>query len=105
MPREKDNPIALAMLGAIGVFLAALVATRQRRAGGALCLPPSPRTLVAPLPQKSHTATRVAIFGDPVILMARILLGCRNFTLSVSRGIGKYGARAKSVVFALASNY
>ena len=27
------------------------------------------------------------------------------FTLSVSRGIGKYGARAKSVVFALASNY
>jgi len=27
------------------------------------------------------------------------------FTLSVSRGIGKYGARAKSVVFALAGNY
>ena len=27
------------------------------------------------------------------------------FTLSVSRGIGKLGAKAKNVVFALASNY
>ena len=50
-----------------GVFsLFALVATRRRRAGGALYLPPRPRVLVAPLPQKSHIATRVAIFGGPV---------------------------------------
>ena len=34
-------------------------------------------------PKISH-ASRVAIFGDPVILMAHILLECRNFTLSVS---------------------
>ena len=53
------------LCGVFSLFL--LVATRRRTAGGALCLPPSPRVLVAPLPQKSHTASRVAIFGDPVI--------------------------------------
>ena len=64
-----------------GVFsLFALVASRRRTAGGALCLPPCLRVLVAPLPQKSHTASRVAIFGDPVI-GAHILFYGRKFTL------------------------
>ena len=52
------------------VFPSALVATRRRRADGSLYLPPHPRVLVAPYPQKSHTAPRVAIFGDPVYLRA-----------------------------------
>ncbi|HIY96111.1 MAG TPA: hypothetical protein H9729_00305, partial [Candidatus Borkfalkia excrementigallinarum] len=47
-----------------------------------LCLPPSPRVLVAPLPQKSHTAARVAIFGDPVIFKGKLIIYGRKFTLS-----------------------
>ena len=61
--------------------------------------------LVAPLPQKSHTAARVAIFGDPVIFKGTHIIKSQTFTPSVSRGVGKLSARAKSVVFALASNF
>ena len=43
-------------------------------------MPPCLRVLVAPLPQKSHTASRVAIFGDPVN-GAHILFYGRKFTL------------------------
>ena len=78
------------------------VATRRRRASGARSLPPSPRTLV---PQKSHTAMRVAIFGGPVVFKGTHIIKCRNFTPSVSRGVGKLSAKAKSAVFAFASNY
>ena len=52
------------------VFPSRLVATRRRRAGGAHNLPLSPRALVAPLHQKSHSALLVAIFGDPAFLRA-----------------------------------
>ena len=61
-----------------GVFSLFIVATRRRTAGGALCLPPSPRVLVSPLPQKSHTASRVAIFGDPVIFKGTLIFMGKN---------------------------
>ena len=62
-----------------GVFsLFALVASRRRTAGGALFLPPCLRVLVAPLPQKSHTASRVAIFGDPVIGTHILFMGANS---------------------------
>ena len=63
----RENPRARGFAANRLFSLFALIATRQRTAGGALYLPPSPRTLVAPLPRKSHTASRVAIFGGPVI--------------------------------------
>ena len=63
----RENPRARGCAANRLFSLFVLVATRRRTAGGALCLPPSPCTLVAPYPQKSHTATRVAIFGGPII--------------------------------------
>ena len=47
-------------------------------------MPPSPRTLVAPYPQKSHTATRVAIFGGPRYFLRAHQNMRVAFTLSAS---------------------
>ena len=44
---------------------------------------------------------RVAIFGGPVVFKGTHIIKCRNFTPSVSRGVGKLSAKAKSVVLLL----
>ena len=68
------------------------VATRRRRASGARSLPPSPRTLVAPFPQKSHTASRVAIFGDPIIGAHLLLTGANSPSSPKPQVYGYLGA-------------
>ena len=90
----EDNPDARRSVSgaAFGVFLAALVATRRRTAGGALCLPPCLRVLVAPLPQKSHTASRVAIFGDPIIGAHLLFMGANSPSSRKPQVYGYLGA-------------
>ena len=101
----RDNPMfaLLWQSSASGFLFAALVATRRRRAGGAHSLPPSPRTLVAPLPQKSHTASRVAIFGGPHCLGLSAMTRAA-FTLSPQPNVfGKLGALRQKRGFATRS--
>ena len=55
-------------------------------------------------PKISHRFARCD-FRGPRLFQRTHIIKCRRFTPSVSRGIGKLGAKAKSVVFAFASDF